>query len=202
MAKHVDATPPVTGNVEADKPGLVLTLRQLGESLWVDTRYAFFSLWVNTVAGSALVPRALRIVMLRLSGMRIGRAQVYPGVTFRTGRIAFGWDTMVNSGVRFDNIAPVTFGERVRVGPEALFCTTTHEIGPEFMRAGTRTDGPITIGDGAWIGARALILPGVNIGDGSVVAAGAVVVRDVPAHTLVAGVPAKTVRLLPRVDAP
>jgi acetyltransferase-like isoleucine patch superfamily enzyme len=55
---------------------------------------------------------------------------------------------------------------------------------------------PVTIGDDIWIGANAVILPGVTIGDHSVVAAGAVVTKDVPPHTLVAGVPAKIIKTL------
>jgi acetyltransferase-like isoleucine patch superfamily enzyme len=55
---------------------------------------------------------------------------------------------------------------------------------------------PVTIGAGVWVGARAMIMPGVTIGDGAVIAAGAVVTKDVPPNTLVAGVPARIVREL------
>lgn len=57
--------------------------------------------------------------------------------------------------------------------------------------------GDVRVGDGAWIGAQAVILPGVTVGAGAVIAAGAVVTRDVPAHTVAAGVPARVVRHLP-----
>jgi acetyltransferase-like isoleucine patch superfamily enzyme len=75
--------------------------------------------------------------------------------------------------------------------------TTTHDIGPHEQRChGSRSE-PVTIGDGAWIGTRALILPGVHVGAGCVVAAGAVVTDSVPPDSLVGGVPAKVLRTLP-----
>ncbi len=80
-----------------------------------------------------------------------------------------------------------------------MLITSTHEIGPHQYRAGKDTTRPITIGDGVWIGARAVVLPGVTIGNGSIVAAGAVVNRPVGSNVLVAGVPARFVKHL---DAP
>jgi maltose O-acetyltransferase len=68
-------------------------------------------------------------------------------------------------------------------------------------RAGDLKAEPVTIGDGAWIGARATILPGVTIGGGAVVAAGSVVTRDLPANVLAGGVPARVIREL-TVEAP
>jgi acetyltransferase-like isoleucine patch superfamily enzyme len=72
--------------------------------------------------------------------------------------------------------------------------TVDHEVGDSSQRCGRRVFRPICIEDGVWIGSRAVILPGVRIGRGAVVGAGAVVTRDVPAHALVAGIPAKTIR--------
>jgi maltose O-acetyltransferase len=77
------------------------------------------------------------------------------------------------------------------------------------MRSGARKYGAIEIGDGAWLASRVMVLPGVRIGAGAVVAAGSVVTRDVPDNTLVAGVPARVARSLsadghpdPALDAP
>ena len=93
--------------------------------------------------------------------------------------------------------AAITLGNNVWIGHEVLMTVGSHEIGPPCQRAGSGTSRPILIGDGVWIGARAVILPGVTIGEGAVVAAGAVVNKDIPANTLYGGVPAKIIRDLP-----
>lgn len=90
-----------------------------------------------------------------------------------------------------------TIGNRVNIGPFVRLITDAHEVGTAYRRAGAVSYDPITIGDGAWIGASVTVLPGVNIGKGAIVAAGAVVVSDVPPHTLVGGVPAAKIRELP-----
>jgi acetyltransferase-like isoleucine patch superfamily enzyme len=74
--------------------------------------------------------------------------------------------------------------------------TVDHEIGPSEHRCTNPVMAPIAIGDGAWLASRVLVLPGVTVGKGAVVAAGAVVTRDVAPDTLVAGVPARFVRNL------
>ena len=74
--------------------------------------------------------------------------------------------------------------------------TSDHELGGELQRMGRFRTAPIMIGEGVWIGARTLVLPGVTIGDGCVVAAGAVVTADLDPHALYAGVPARLVRRL------
>jgi maltose O-acetyltransferase len=80
------------------------------------------------------------------------------------------------------------------MGYDVMLLTVDHELGESGQRCGRRVYRAICIEDGAWIGSRAVILPGVRIGKGSVVAAGAVVTRNVPPHALVAGVPARLVR--------
>ena len=89
-----------------------------------------------------------------------------------------------------------TLEQDVSVGPFACFLTDSHELSDVRKRAGKGTCEPIHVGRGAWIGAGAIVLPGVRVGAGAVVAAGSVVVRDVDPDTLVAGVPAKLVRTL------
>jgi acetyltransferase-like isoleucine patch superfamily enzyme len=74
--------------------------------------------------------------------------------------------------------------------------TGTHDFHDPQNRVGKMEGRPITICDGVWLGARSTILPGVTVGGGAVVGAGAVVTKDVPANTVVAGVPAKVIRCL------
>jgi len=122
-----------------------------------------------------------------------------------TGRLAelfsIGDDTFVTGPLHVDLGAAVRIGDRVRIGHHVALLTVDHEIGPSEQRCGNVLVAPVIIGDGAWLASRVTILPGVSVGNGSIVAAGAVVTHDVPPNTLVAGVPARVVRDLPE-DAP
>lgn len=110
------------------------------------------------------------------------------------GPVTIGDEVFIN---RDAYIRPGTIiGDRVNLGPFVRLITDTHEIGPEARRAGAVRHDPIRIGNGAWIGASVTVLGGVSIGEGAVVAAGAVVTEDVPANTLVGGVPARIIREL------
>src|SRR3954452_168159 len=77
-----------------------------------------------------------------------------------------------------------------------MILTSAHALGPHERRGGELASAPVRIGHGCWIGARAVLLPGVTVGDGCVIAAGAVVRADCTADTLYAGVPAQAVRRL------
>lgn len=155
---------------------------------------------------SGLIPahagRRLRALLLRLGGLNIGRGTLVLGNPVIAGEgnpyrlLSIGASCWVNMGIIFDLGAPVTVGDRVDLGHEVLFITSSHDVEGHERRGGSPLRAPITVGDGVWIGARAILLPGVTVGEGAIVAAGAVVVRDVPPHTMVAGVPAKPVREL------
>ena len=92
----------------------------------------------------------------------------------------------------------IIIGNDVSFGPETMILTSTHDTnaGTPERRAVEVTCKPVVIKDGAWLGARCTILPGVTVGEGAIVAAGAVVHRDVAPNTLVAGVPARVVKEL------
>ena len=107
------------------------------------------------------------------------------------GLLTIGGSTVVNIGCVFELNETVTIGDHVSIGHEVLFLTTSHRIGGRERCAGRLVSAPITVGDGAWIGARSIVLPGVDIGAGAVIAAGSVVQQDVPAQSLVGGAPAK-----------
>jgi acetyltransferase-like isoleucine patch superfamily enzyme len=145
-----------------------------------------------------------------MAGVRVGRGTIFNGrPSFSGGRdvkrfLTIGKGCWFNVGCRFDVHAPLLIGDAVQLGQDVLLLTHTHRLGAGARRSGEVIAGPVTIEDGAWIGARATILPGVTIGPGAVVAAGAVVTRDVEANTLVGGVPAKFIRALstnPDADA-
>ena len=111
-------------------------------------------------------------------------------------KIRIGKGSVLNFGTLLDGRSyPVTIGENVSIGPEATLLTLGHDPrSPSFADKG----GPVTVHDRAWIAYRAIILPGVTIGEGAVVAAGAVVTKDVAPYTIVAGNPAKPIGVRPR----
>lgn len=109
-------------------------------------------------------------------------------------RLSIGEKSTINTPCYIDLSAPVTIGSGVAVGNHVVIITGTHEIGPPARRADyTLVPKPVSIGDGAWIGACSIISPGITIGPGSFVTAGSVVTRDVPANAQVAGNPARVV---------
>lgn len=144
-----------------------------------------------------------RAVVLRLVGFQIGNGTWLAGMPIITGpkemhkRLVMGEEVWLNFGCVFDLGSSITVGSRVYFGHEVLLLTTTHEISTANQRAGRHITKPIVIEDGVWLGARSTILPGVRVGQGAVVGAGAVVTKDVAPNTVVGGVPAKTIRDLP-----
>jgi maltose O-acetyltransferase len=144
-----------------------------------------------------------RTVLLRAMGLRIGVGSRIMGPLDITGTgdarelFSVGDSSFISGPLHVDMGAAVRIGHRVQLGHHVVLLTLEHEIGPSENRCGDLVAKPITIGDGVWIASRVTILPGVSIGNGAVVAAGAVVRRDVAPNTLVAGVPARFVRDLP-----
>lgn len=144
----------------------------------------------------------LRTMLWRAAGVRVGdRARVLGPLHITcVGNwqqfLSIGNDTLITGPLRIDLAAEVRIGDRVRIGQDVLLLTNDHDIGETQQRCGVLVARPIHIGDGAWLASRCIVLPGVSIGAGAVVAAGAVVTRDVPPDTLVAGVPARVVRSL------
>jgi acetyltransferase-like isoleucine patch superfamily enzyme len=103
-----------------------------------------------------------------------------------------GKNVFINHACSFLDLGGITIEDDVLIGPRVNLVTESHPLDPADRKA--LLTKPIVIKRRAWIGAGATILPGVTIGENSVVAAGAVVSRDVPANTVVAGVPAKVVK--------
>jgi maltose O-acetyltransferase len=145
-----------------------------------------------------------RTALLRTLGVRIGARSLVMGPIHITGPgsslelLSIGEDTFITGPLRVDLGAAVRIGNWVRLGHDVMLLTRNHRIGPSHFRCGLTEMGPIDIGDGAWLASRVTVLPGVSIGKGAVVAAGAVVARNVPPDTLVAGSPAQTVKRLER----
>lgn len=149
--------------------------------------------WLYNSLVSAVPSRTLRHAYLRLWLRTLGDGSgVQLGCRFLNGRkISVGARNVINFGCLLDGRKyPISTGRDVSIGPEATILTLGHDPqSPDFADKG----GPVTIGDRAWIGYRALVLPGVTIGEGAVVAAGSVVTRDVAPYVIVGGNPAREI---------
>ena len=106
--------------------------------------------------------------------------------------ITVGKGVFLNSGCRFQDQGGITIGEGSLIGHNVVLATLNHEMDP--LHRQDMHPAPIVIGRHVWIGANATVCPGVTIGDGAIVAAGAVVTKDVPANTVVGGVPARQIK--------
>jgi acetyltransferase-like isoleucine patch superfamily enzyme len=116
-----------------------------------------------------------------------------PGQVRRDG-VRIGAYSRINRNCCLDARGPVHIADNVSISPEVMILTASHRIDDPQFRGETR---PVVIEDHVYVGSRAIIMPGVTLGRGSVVAAGAVVARDVAPLTIVAGVPARPVGLRP-----
>lgn len=111
-------------------------------------------------------------------------------------QIHVGARTFANFGLVALDVARITIGDDVQIGPNVQLLTPTHPVEPGARRNKWEGAEPITIGDNVWLGGGVIVLPGVSIGDDTVVGAGAVVTRDLPADVVASGNPARVMRTL------
>jgi maltose O-acetyltransferase len=153
---------------------------------------------VNVVAASHRLSPPSRGRLLRAAGVDLSHdAIVQAGCFFFGADAAIGAGSWINHRCYFDTRAHIQIGERCDLGMEVMLCTSGHRVGSAERRAANYVAEPIAVGDGSWIGTRAMLLGGVTIGAGCVVAAGAVVVADCEPNGLYGGVPARRLRDLP-----
>lgn len=182
-----------------------------------------FHYWVRRLAGRAtcvlaqnaiLLPTARVLNASRSSDrIRIGRHSLIGGELFVSahgGQISVGESCFIGPGTRIWSAGRIRIGDRVLISHNVnVFDSLTHSLSPRERHAhfqAIATTGhprsidlaeePVTIGDDAWVGAGATVLKGVSIGSCAIVGAGSVVTHDVPAATIVAGNPARTIRTL------
>ena len=108
--------------------------------------------------------------------------------------INIGKNVFINEGCCFQDQGGITIGDGCLIGQQVVLATLNHSLDP--ARRADMLPAPITLGKNVWVGAHATILAGVTVGDGSVIAAGAVVTKDVPAGCVAGGVPAKIIKRL------
>lgn len=142
-------------------------------------------------------PAEIREIMGRLIGKKVDDSfRMFPPFYTDFGKnITIGKDVFINSGCHFQDQGGIQIGDGALIGHNVVLATINHDLNPEENRKNHYA--PITIGAHVWIGSNATILPGVTLGDWAVVAAGAVVTQDVPPRTVVGGVPAKVLKIIP-----
>lgn len=107
-----------------------------------------------------------------------------------------GARTFANYGLTCLDVAAVTIGDDVQIGPHVQLLTATHPIDPKARRDKWESAAPVTIEDNVWLGGGVIVCPGVTVGANTVVGAGSVVTRDLPPDVLAAGSPARVIRAL------
>ena len=164
----------------------------------------FLVVTFETVANALLwLPRyhwlnPLKQFSFRLLGARFGRrVDMYPGVWITSGRgLIVGDYVDLAKGVMITTGGGVVIGDRTLIGYRTIILSSNHSIPPvgEPFPISGDDHAEVVIEEDVWIGAAAIITPGIRIGKGAVVAAGSVVTKDVPPNAIVGGVPAKLIR--------
>ena len=163
----------------------------------------FFTYWVLLVLGfmgSSKVGSVLRAYFMKLIGFKIGKnVKIMNGIVINkiSDPIFIDDETFVNKNVYFDANVPIKIGKYCEIGFNTVFSTSKHNLVSDYKNRRHFVESkPIVVEDFVWIGCNSIILQGVTIGQGSVVAAGSIVISDVPPKTLVGGNPAKIIKSL------
>jgi len=156
------------------------------QSVWLDLELMLLR-WVGL-----LPSHSLRRFFYRLAGVKIGEGSTIHmwANFFKPSNIDIGEDTIIGDHCFLDGRAILKIGNHTAIASQVLIYNSEHDVNdPKF----TAIEQPVIIGDYVFIGPRAIILPGVKVGDGAIVAAGAVVTKEVLPKTIVGGVPAKEI---------
>ena len=139
-------------------------------------------------------PGEIRELLAELTGRPVDDSvTVFPPFHSEFGKnLTLGRDVFVNIGCRFQDTGGITIGDGSLIGHGSTLTTLNHGVDPR--RRADMIPAPVRIGRRVWLGAGVTVVPGVTVGDGAIVGAGSVVTRDVPADTVVAGVPARIIR--------
>lgn len=162
--------------------------RYLRTEFWSD-----FSLLLADIVGLVPSHTLRRLFYTRVLGVRMGEHTFFHRQArfLNPAGIRIGHNTVLGEKVFLDGREGLVIGNNVNISGEVNIFTLEHDVQDPYFAA---TGGEVTIGDHAYIATRSMVLPGVQIGEGAVVAAGAVVTKDVPPYTMVGGVPARPLR--------
>lgn len=146
--------------------------------------------------GDYHTPEKIRELMEKLTGKPIDETFIlFPPFYTDCGKnLTIGKHVFLNSGCKFQDQGGITIGDGSQIGHNVVLATLNHSLDPAHRE--DIIPAPIHIGRNVWIGANAVILPGVSIGDGAVIAAGAVVTKDVLENTVAGGVPARFIKTI------
>jgi len=171
-----------TGGIHPRLIALNIAQRFLPRHRLQDTRASLFS-WAGFEVGQ---------------GTRIATPPKINGDRDLYSKLSIGRDCVIDADCVLDLGEKITLGNRVTLSAGVMILTSTHELDIREHRAGPVQFSPVTVGDGAWLGARCIILPGVTIGAGAIVNPGSVVNKDVAAGVRVGGIPATQLEVLDR----
>ena len=142
---------------------------------------------------NAVNPEEITQILSKILDKELQDVTVFTPLYINCGKhITIGKNVFINFDCTFLALGGITIEDDVLIGPKVSLITENHPLNPEERKG--LTGKPILIKKNAWIGANATILPGVTIGENAVVAAGAVVSKDVPDNTIVGGIPAKFIK--------
>lgn len=139
-------------------------------------------------------PEEIRELLSEQFGYEVPQSlRVFPPFYTDFGKhITVGEEVFINACCHFQDHGGVTIGDGCQIGHNVVFATLNHGLAPEDRKA--TYPAPIVLGKNVWVGSNATLLQGVTVGDNAVIAAGAVVTKDVSANTIVGGVPAKFIK--------
>lgn len=146
------------------------------------------------INGGFHTPEQLRELMSQLTGSELDENfGLFPPIYTDFGKnIKIGKGVFINSGCCFQDQGGIELGDGCMICHQVVIATLNHDLAPEKRM--NMIPAKVTLGKNVWVGAHATILPGVTIGDNAVIAAGAVVTKDIPANSVAAGVPARVIK--------
>lgn len=149
---------------------------------------------VNEINNKFLSQNEIQNLISELTKEKINKTlKLFPPIYTDIGmNLHIGENVFINSGCCFQDQGGIYIGDNCLIGHQVIFATINHDFDP--TKRGSMYFKPIHVGKNVWIGAHATILPGVNIGDGAIIGAGAVVNKNIPANCIAVGVPAKLIK--------
>ena len=150
-------------------------------------------IFLNTICQIYILTSKIRIFLMKYTGIKIGKGTSIRGKCyFDSVNIRIGDNCSINHSCQFNlGKSKLTIGNNVYVTMNVNFCGVSHEIGNHKQRAGDNTYKDICIEDGVWIGTDVVLLQGITIKKGTIIAAGSVVTKDISENVIVGGNPAK-----------
>lgn len=158
----------------------------------------FWDFLVNEILSAYVVPLKLRMTIFSIIGIRCRKSVIHGKYYIGSKHLILGENSYINREVLInnENDAYVKIGNNCSIAYRVSFYTTNHIMEDKNKRGGKCFNEDIIIGNGCWIGANSIILPGVTLGDGVVIAAGSVVNKDCDSNCFYSGIPAKKNKLL------